>query len=75
MKTKEVPEGLSEKSSLRKIESLVAELQMVSYPIWLTMGILPQFRMMLLVILQNIEKKAKIITIFFFQPKDQNVGC
>ena len=60
MKTKEVPEELSEQSSLRKIESLVAGLQIVSYPIWLTMGILHQFKMMLQVLdLRNRKKNQK----------------
>ena len=59
MKTKEVPEELSEQSSLRKIESLVAGLQIVSYPIWHTMGILHQFKMMLQVLEENVKKAKK----------------
>ena len=59
MKTKEVPEELSEQSSLRKIESLVAGLQIVSYPIWHTMGILHQFKMMLQVLDLRNRKKSK----------------
>ena len=70
MKTKEVPEELSEQSSLRKIESLVAGLQIVSYPIWLTMGILHQFKMMLQVIFKKKRKKrGKKVPDFFFSQK------